>query len=99
MPDVRGVRFRGGRGDGDEGWFVHYMLFGYERVGEASGLTRFGEHRWFDEGAQFLIETQAYDGSWHGMIDKTVATGYSLLFLSRGRSPVAIQKLQWEKRW
>ena len=81
--------------DAKERWFVHYMLFGYQRVGEASGLTRFGEHRWFDEGAEFLIDTQAYDGSWHGMIDETVATGYSLLFLShKGARPWRMQKLQ-----
>ncbi|MBC8105743.1 MAG: DUF4159 domain-containing protein [Anaerolineae bacterium] len=83
----------------DNGSFVHYMLFGYERVGEASGLTRFGKHRWFEEGARFLLETQAYDGSWDGRdpveIGPVANTSYSLLFLSRGRSPVAIQKLQF----
>ena len=46
------------------GSWVHYMLFGYERVGEASGLTRFGTHKWFDEGAQFLMDIQNPDGSW-----------------------------------
>lgn len=83
----------------DNGSFVHYMLFGYERVGEASGLTRFGKHRWFEEGARFLLETQAYDGSWNAQDPLEVGpicnTAYALLFLSRGRSPVAIQKLQF----
>ncbi|HEY1629125.1 MAG TPA: prenyltransferase/squalene oxidase repeat-containing protein, partial [Tepidisphaeraceae bacterium] len=45
------------------GFYVNYMLFGFERVGEASGLTRFGTHKWFDEGADYLIRTQAVDGS------------------------------------
>ena len=38
----------------DTTW-LHYMLFGYERVGEASGLTRFGRRKWFDEGAGYLV--------------------------------------------
>jgi len=81
------------------GSWVHYMLFGYERVGEASGLTRFGTYKWFEEGAKFLIDTQNYDGSWNSQPDKYVGSSYALLFLSRGRSPVALQKLQFKGRW
>jgi hypothetical protein len=81
-------------------WFVHYMLFAYERVGEASGLTRFGQTKWFDRGARFLIRTQNYDGSWDGSsAGPQCDTAWSLLFLSRGRAPVAIQKLQFKGRW
>jgi hypothetical protein len=81
------------------GRWVHYMLFGYERVGEASGLTRFGVHKWFEEGSNFLIEVQNADGSWTGSLGKNIDSSYALLFLSRGRSPVAIQKLQFKGRW
>ncbi len=81
-----------------------YMLFGYERVGEASGLTRFGSHLWFDEGAKYLCDTQLDGGSWPGdggFGDRitNVNTAYSLLFLSRGRSPVVMQKFKWGNRW
>ena len=80
-----------------------YMLFGYERVGEASGLTRYGSHRWFDEGADFLTRSQRDDGSWSpfGSFSGSpeVETAYALLFLSRGLSPVAVQKLQFATRW
>jgi hypothetical protein len=85
------------------GFNLPYMLFGYERVGEASGLTRFGTHRWFDEGADFLIQSQLSDGSWpvDGSIsgNPVVETSYALLFLTRGLSPVAVQKLQFGTRW
>jgi hypothetical protein len=81
------------------GVYIHYMLFGYERVGEASGLTRFGQLKWFDEGADYLVRTQAYDGSWNGTNGTEVDTSYSLLFLSRGRAPVVMQKLQFPGRW
>ncbi|MGH7177305.1 MAG: DUF4159 domain-containing protein [Tepidisphaeraceae bacterium] len=94
MPDAQGPR----RFD-RSGTYVHYLLFGYERVGEASGLTRFGEHRWYDQGADYLVRTQAYDGSWTGSLGSEVDTAYSLLFLSRGRAPVAIQKLKFGERW
>lgn len=85
--------------DAKDGTWVFYMLYGYERVGEASGLTRFGDRKWFDEGAYFLVKTQAYDGSWTGDLGSEVDTSYALLFLTRGRAPVAIQKLQYDGRW
>lgn len=81
------------------GTYVHYMLYGIERVGEASGLTRFGRHQWFAEGSKYLLKTQASDGSWMGSLGPAEDTAYSLLFLTRGRSPVAIQKLQFDGRW
>lgn len=84
---------------GREGRWVHYMLFAFERVGEASGLTRFGEHRWFERGAQHLLRTQRDDGAWHGSLGPTIDTAYALLFLSRGRSPVILQKLRYAGRW
>lgn len=81
------------------GRWVHYMLFGYERVGEASGLTRWGEHKWFDLGADYLHRTQNYDGSWIGTIGPDCDTAYALLFLARGRAPIVMQKLQISDRW
>src|SRR5439155_25827947 len=45
------------------------------------------------------VETQNADGSCNGSIGFTVDTSYALLFLSRGRSPVAMQKLQFKGRW
>jgi hypothetical protein len=93
--DLLGALFaRGGTGS-----WIHYMLFGYERCGEASGLTRFGSRKWFDEGARFLINTQEDDGHWSGSTDADADTAYALLFLARGRAPVAMQKLQWSGRW
>lgn len=88
-----------GEAGGEVGFFVHYMLFGYERVGEASGLTRFGNHRWYDLGAEYLLRTQQYEGYWNGSIGTEGDTAYALLFLSRGRAPVVIQKLAFEGRW
>jgi hypothetical protein len=85
--------------DAKDGTWVFYMLFAYERVGEASGMTRFGDRKWFDEGAYFLVRTQAYDGSWTGNLGSEVDTSYALLFLTRGRAPVAVQKLQFDGRW
>lgn len=101
-PDAPPVRPDLG-GDVDGSW-VYYMLFSYERVGEATGLTRFGRHRWFDVGARFLLRRQQSDGGWPNRRDadalwRDVNTAYALLFLSRGRAPVVLQKLQFEGRW
>jgi hypothetical protein len=80
-----------------DGSYVHYMLFGYERVAEATGLTRFAGRRWFDEGARYLIASQDGSGAWNnGSLGPTIDTAYAVLFLSRGRSPVVVQKLQFD---
>jgi hypothetical protein len=80
---------------------IAYMLFGFERVGEASGLTRFGANKWFDEGADYLTRIQSSEGNWKWRISygTEIDTAYALLFLSRGRAPVVIQKLQFDGRW
>ncbi len=77
------------------GSYINYMLFGYERVGEATGLTRFGNQRWYEAGAKFLTSTQSADGQWEGgTFAGGIDTAYAILFLARGRSPVILQKLQ-----
>lgn len=100
LGDDRPLRRVPGLGQFAQGSYVHYMLFGYERVGEATGLTRFGEDRWFDKGARYLIATQSGDGSWsNGSFGGAIDTAYGLLFLARGRSPVVVQKLQFDGKW
>ncbi|MGF1634481.1 MAG: DUF4159 domain-containing protein [Phycisphaerae bacterium] len=75
--------------------WLHYMLFSYERVGEASGQVTFGQTDWFAAGSSHLVRTQQPDGGWNSDLGATVDTAYALLFLSRGRAPVAVQKLSY----
>ena len=76
-----------------------YYMYGVERVGLASGLKFFGGHDWFREGATELIARLC---EWDG-ISRTMTVrrsggqirhlSFALLFLSRGRVPIAINKL------
>jgi len=84
-----------------QGWLFYY-LYGLERAGRLSGLRFFGKHDWYREGASFLINRQSRrDGSWEGKGTNSVeghpvvATSLSLLFLSKGLSPVLINKLKF----
>jgi Domain of unknown function (DUF4159) len=74
-----------------------YSLYSLERAGRLSGLRFFGSHDWYREGCAFLVKAQAEDGSWastgHGENWPVVSTSFSLLFLSKGRTPVLISKL------
>ena len=66
-----------------------YTLYGYERVGVASGQKFIGDLDWYDAGADWLLKKQNANGSWGGTSD----TALALLFLARGREPVMINKL------
>lgn len=92
----------------------YYYLYGVERVGLASGYKYFGDHDWFREGAAELIRRlchwdeasqtmETYDrlaGDARAGEIRTEQLAFSLMFLSRGRVPVAINKLQHEAtRW
>lgn len=74
-----------------------YHLYGLERAGRLSGQRFFGEYDWYREGSKFLVPLQKQDGSWSstGAWDQwpVVSTSMSLLFLSKGRTPVLISKL------
>jgi hypothetical protein len=82
-----------------------YGLYGIERIGAAGGHKYLGDVDWYRNGAAYLLSKQNRDGSW-GKDDQsdTVAsfnpmkvpdTCFALIFLCRGRAPVAVNKLQY----
>jgi hypothetical protein len=62
-----------------------------------TGLRFFGDHDWYRVGARHLVETQDVRfGSWTSQGDEpVVGTCFALLFLSKGLSPVLINKLKF----
>jgi hypothetical protein len=84
----------GGRGNDN----VMYYLYGMERAGRLSGRRYFGPHDWYRDGAKELLFRQQRDGHWvtrgHGEDSPHIATALALLFLSKGKRPVAIGKYQ-----
>ena len=77
---------------------TYYNLYGIERAGRLSGQRFFGEHDWYREGCEFLVEVQKEDGSWQGTGRQQegwpiISTSFALLFLSKGRTPILISKL------
>ena len=82
------------------GGFLLYYLYGLERAGKFTGQRFFGKTDWYREGASFLVEGQSpADGSFlKDNEGPVVGTCLSLLFLSKGLSPVLINKLQYGPR-
>ncbi len=89
---------------GSGGWGLYY-LYGLERVGRMTGQRFFGEgdnrHDWYREGAEHLVGIHdKFSGYWKGTgpgeNDPVVCTSLALLFLSKGRRPVVISKLQYQ---
>ncbi len=71
---------------------IPYGMYGIERIGVASGYKYFGKIDWFQEGADHFVKTQRRGtGGWGDEVN----TSFGLLFLSRGRAPVMINKLQY----
>jgi hypothetical protein len=92
----------------DSHWGPGYTLYGLERVGLASGMKYFGAHDWYRELARRVVDWQGRNGVWrHGGRGRAerpdnvvseydlVETSYMLLFLSRGRHPVMMNKLRF----
>jgi hypothetical protein len=79
-----------------------YYMYGIERVGLATGRKFLGTHDWFREGGADIIRRQKKDGSWDGNYVAATpipSTCFPLLFLSRGRNPIAFNKLQYAGAW
>jgi hypothetical protein len=80
----------------------YYGLYGIERVGRLTGNRFIGGHDWYRLGCEFFVDTQKADGRWDGegrQFDHwpVVATSFSLLFLSKGRTPVLMTKLAYNR--
>lgn len=90
--------------------FHFYYLYGVERVGRMTAQRFFvndrarggapARHDWYREGADYLVGKQSTNGAWKGDIQflnhPHVQTSLGLLFLSKGRRPVLISKLERE---
>jgi hypothetical protein len=93
----RGIKWLG---EGDQilsatSQFWGYTMYGVERVGLASGFKYIGKHNWYPELCQQVLDQQKPDGSF----GDDVNTAYALIFLSRGRHPVLMNKLEFSGYW
>ncbi|MEM8737508.1 MAG: DUF4159 domain-containing protein [Planctomycetota bacterium] len=84
-----------GYGDGDR--FRYYTLYGIERFALAGGVSRLAGRDWFSDGARFILDEEAGQGSLrpHRNDDtsRRIDTAFALLFLARGRVPIWASKL------
>ena len=83
------------------GAYLYYYLYGLERTGRLTARRFFGQSDWYREGADYLLglKPAGFSRSWKagssGETLDTVATSFALLFLSKGRWPVLVSKLQY----
>ncbi len=92
------VRRNPGQHEASHRW-QYYYLYGLERVGRLSARRFIGEHDWYREGAEFLVQKQdAFTHRWsgEGLAENSphIATSFALLFLSKGRRPLLMAKLE-----
>ena len=86
----------------DQGSNSGYNLYGIERAALATGFRFFGDHDWYRELGAREIAEQHEDGSWDqgdGDTGMTVETSFRILFLSRGRQPLLMNKLRFTGDW
>ena len=70
---------------GSNKW-LYYYLYGLERIGALLGVERIGEHPWYLEGAESLLERREQGGSWVQK-EREADTCFALLFLERATAP------------
>ena len=88
---------------GSQSLWHFYFLYGVERIGRLTARRFIGDHDWYREGAALLCSPgeQQLGGQWQGSgssvdpeHDPNIATSFALLFLTKGRRPILISKLQ-----
>ena len=73
-----------------DGTWLYYYLYGLERLGALLQVEEFGEHRWYREGARWLVGQQEERGGWPAAGGGACAsTAWSLLFLNRATAPTS----------
>ncbi len=84
-----------------QGSWYSYSLYGLERAALASGMLFAGTHDVYRELATQVVQNQKANGAWRedSGRDAIIDTSFSLLFLSRGRNPVIVNKLRYDGNW
>lgn len=84
---------------------VFYYLYAMERVGLASGVKYFNGRPWFESGARVIVK-QTNGGKLNpgrqinskfrnsNSVNEIISMAFALIFLSRGSSPVMVNKLE-----
>lgn len=84
---------------GGDTFTFYYYLYALERVGRLSGRRFIGQHDWYREGAERLLDLQDdFMGFWSGdgpLENRDVATSFALLFLSKGKRQVVVGRLKY----
>ena len=91
-------RFVPGQNEGLGDRYRFYTLYGIERIALAGGISRLNGRDWFESGAQYILEEEAGRGfvtsTPSAEMSRRIATAFALSFLSRGRVPVWVSKLE-----
>ena len=74
-----------------------YGLYALERLGILTGLSEFGGHYWYEEGSAKLLDAGVSTVGIGGGGDPD--TAFLILFLSRGKEPIIINKLKYYGDW
>ena len=67
----------------------YYYLYGLERASILGRIRMYGEHDWYEEGAEIIMMDQLEDGSW-STGPKLVDTCFAVLFLKRATSRMKV---------
>lgn len=82
--------------------FPFVTLYAVERIGVAAGVKYIGGVDWYQKGAGWLLTKQGKTGAFAAGGGKlgsgsVVETAFGMLFLARGRAPIAFNKLDYAK--
>ena len=81
--------------EGLSGRYRYYYLYALERVGRLAGRRFIGNHDWYREGVEELLDQQdRLSGFWQDGNEQLAPTAFATLFLSKGRRPVLMSKIR-----
>jgi hypothetical protein len=96
---ARGMNWIASKFNFEQGKSYAYNVYGIERLGRLSGERFIGKYDWYRAGCLFLIGKQEPTGAIKVGVgidgSEILSTAFSLLFLSKGRTPVLISKFAW----
>lgn len=82
------------------GEWTYYYLYGMERLGALLQTEELGGHRWYREGARWLVGKQEEKGAWPALGGGALgSTAWALLFLNRATAASSGKSSRAVKAW